>query len=267
MKRYGIYRPTVEEVIEMSGIETLHPGGLEISIRTIAICDIKKDISVLDVSCGRGTLAIYISNYYEAKVTGLDISEEMIFSARLKSRDSEFRKNLNFILGDSQNMPLPDNSFDVVINECSVGIPDDSQKVLNEMMRVTKPGGSVVFHESTWRKKLSDGAKSRISESYGTTPLEYYEWIEMFEKAGATDLIVEFDRWSSPEMFWEIRENRRVVKPRRVLTVPEKAATVDRIMKQYGISGVVKAYENEKVFFQSVLSGELGYALYKGTKC
>jgi arsenite methyltransferase len=153
MKRYGLYKPTVEDLIEMSGIEILHPGGFEISIRTIGLCNLKKDMSVLDVSCGRGTLAIYIANLYEAKVTGLDISKEMISSARLKSRDSEFSHNLNFVLGDSQDLPFPDNSFDVVINECSVGIPDDSQKVLNEMLRVVKPGGSVAFHESTWRKK------------------------------------------------------------------------------------------------------------------
>ena len=40
-----------------------------------------------------------------------------------------------------QNLPFENNTFDVVINECAVGIPEDSQKVLNEMVRVVKPGG------------------------------------------------------------------------------------------------------------------------------
>ncbi len=65
---------------------------------------------------------------------------------------------------------IRNESFDVVINECAVGIPDNSQKVLDEMLRVVKPKGAVAIHESTWIKELSKIEKDEILERYGTKP-------------------------------------------------------------------------------------------------
>lgn len=144
------------------------------------------------------------------QVTGLDISQEMIDTATKRAKEEGLSEQVKFVLGDSQNLPFSDNSFDVVINECAVGIPDNSQQVLDEMLRVVKQNGAVAIHESTWRKKLSAVEKQEISERYGTTPLEFSECIEMLQKAGTTDIINEFDEWSKPEMFWKIRKNRDV---------------------------------------------------------
>ena len=74
----------------------------------------------------------------------------------------------------------------------------------------SKKNGSVAIHESTWRQKLSDREKEEISERYGTTPLEFAEWTAMLAKAGAINIISEFEEWSNPEVFWKIRKNRDV---------------------------------------------------------
>jgi hypothetical protein len=55
MKRMGFYSPTIEEAIEISGIETLHPGGFALTKRTAELADLKKGLNALDVSSGRGT--------------------------------------------------------------------------------------------------------------------------------------------------------------------------------------------------------------------
>jgi len=169
-------------------------------------------------------------------------------------------------LGDSQNLPFDDNTFDVVINECAVGIPDDSQKVLNEMLRVVKPMGAVAIHESTWKKPLTEQEKDEIAERYGTTPLEFNEWKEMLEIAGTSNIITEFEQWSRPEMFWNIRKDRTVKSHKTIMSIREKIITAYRIFKTYGLKGVIKVFENEIFFFKTVLNGELGYALYKGIK-
>lgn len=156
---------------------------------------------MLDVSSGRGTQSIFYAKEYGAKVTGLDLSDEMLLAARRNAKQSGMENLVDFRKGDSQQLPFGDNTFDAVINECAVGIPDDSGKVLSEMVRVLKPGGAIVIHESTWRVKVSDGEKEEISERYGTTPLEHHEWCAMFEKAGARDVVSEFEEWSRPEMF------------------------------------------------------------------
>ena len=266
MKRRGIHKPTLEDVIEVSGVEMLHPGGLELTRRSAEIAGMRPGMKVLDVSSGRGTLAILYTEEYGVEVTGLDLSEEMIKVSPSNALGKGLDGRVTFIQGDSQDLPFPDNSFDVVINECAVGIPDDSQKVLDEMVRMAKPRGAVVIHESTWRKKLSDGEKSELSERYGTTPLEYGEWVSMLEKAGVTDIISEFEEWSKPEMFWKLRAERDVKSFSEVLSLSERLITFKRILSRYGIKGIIKAAENEKTVRKTILEGKIGYCLFKGIK-
>jgi len=266
MKRKGTHTPTIEDVIEISGIEILHPGGYALTKRTAELCELKEGMHILDVSSGRGTQSIFYAQNYGVKVTGLDISEEMIKTATSRAIDSRLSDRVKFVLGDSQNLPFSDNTFDVVINECAVGIPDDSQKVLDEMIRVVKPGGAVAIHESTWKKSLSAQEKEEISERYGTTPLEFQEWVGMLKKAGATEITSEFDQWSKPEMFWNIRKDRKVKKFKAVMSHGEKTKTAFRVIRKYGISRVPKVFQNENYFYHVIMDGKLGYALFKGVK-
>ncbi len=149
MKRRGLYRPTIEDAVEISGIETLHPGGFALTMRTAEVSGIRPGVKVLDVSSGRGTQAVYYAQEFGADVTGLDISTEMVQASTALADQEGLGARVRFELGDSQALPFEDASFDVVINECAVGIPDDSQGVVDEMIRVVKPGGRIAIHEST----------------------------------------------------------------------------------------------------------------------
>lgn len=266
MKRKGIYVPTIEDIIEISGIETLHPGGMALTRRTAELAGLKPGMKVLDVSSGRGTQSILYAREYGVHVTGVDISEEMIKSAEENAINEQVEELVAFKLGDSQDLPFEDNYFDAVINECAVGIPDDSQKVLEEMVRVTKTGSPIVIHESTWRKDIAANEKDEISERYGTTPLEYDEWVSMLKKAGVTEITTEFDQWSKPEMFWKIRKDREVQDFSKVYTRSELATLIENVSQLYGQDGVKTALENQRKFAQVVLDGKLGYCLYKGIK-
>jgi len=266
MKRTGLYKPTIEDIIKISGIEALHPGGMALTQRTGELAELKPGMRILDVSSGRGTQSIFYARKFGVQVTGIDISEEMVKSAMENAKNEKVQDLTKFEIGDSQELPFEDNVFDVVINECAVGIPDDSQKVLDEMVRVAKKGGTVIIHESTWRKKLSDTEKEEISERYGTTPLEYDEWIEMLQNAGVSEIITEFDQWSKPEMFWKIRRDREVEDYTKVLTRSELSTTIQRVTELYGEEGVKKALLNQKKFWEIVLDGTLGYCLFKGIK-
>jgi ubiquinone/menaquinone biosynthesis C-methylase UbiE len=266
MKRKGIFKPTIEDIIELSGIETLHPGGMALTRRTAEIASLKPGMKVLDVSSGRGTQSIFYAREFGVHVTGVDISEEMVKSAAENAKDEQVEKFVTFKVGDSQELPFEDNYFDVVINECAVGIPDDSQEVLNEIVRVAKNGAPIVIHESTWRKKIPIKEKDEISERYGTTPLEYNEWISMLKKAGVSEITTEFEQWSKPEMFWKIRKDRIVKDFSKIYTRSELATLIERVSQKHGQEGVKIALENQKKFTQVVLDGKLGYCLYKGIK-
>ena len=266
MIRRGIYKPTIEDCIEMSGIETLHPGGFALTKRTAELADLKPGKTVLDVSSGRGTQSVFYAQEFGVTIVGLDLSQEMLDASEKKVAEACLSQLVSFKKGDSQALPFEDNTFDVVINECAVGIPDDSQKVLDEMIRVLKPGGSIVIHESTWRQKLNDAEKQEVSERYGTTPLEYDEWVTMLKKAGTENIITEFDEWSKPEMFWKVRKDKDVTHYSKVMSFAEKIRLYLRIFSKFGFTGLFKAFKNEKIFFKTVLDGKLGYCLFKGTK-
>lgn len=264
MRRTGIHRPTVEDAIELSGIETLHPGGLALTKRVAEVAGFAPGQLVLDVASGRGTQAVFYAAQFGVRVTGLDLSEEMIRASRARAASLGLSEAVRFEQGDSQRLPFTDASFDAVINECAVGIPEDSQAVLDEMVRVLRPGGTVVIHESTWRAPLPEAEKREISERYGTTPLEPGEWIAMLARAGLQDVQSEDEPWSRPEMFWNVREGREVRSPSRVLTTPERLRTVRRVAANHGLFSVAKVLQNERHFFRAVRAGKIGYALYWG---
>lgn len=266
MIRKGTHKPTIEDAVEISGIEILHPGGYALTKRTAEVCELKPGMRVLDVSSGRGTQAIYYAKEFGCEVVGIDINPNMVSTAQKRAEESGIASSVRFVLGDSQNLPFDDNTFDAVINECAVGIPDNSQKVLDEMIRVVKPKGAIAIHESTWIGKLPSEEKDEISERYGTTPLEFSEWMNMLKRAGTIEIVSELEQWSKPEMFWKIRKDRDVKNYKSVMTVFEKTRTAYRIFKGYGIKGVFKVFQNEKFFYQIVLEQKLGYALFKGIK-
>jgi ubiquinone/menaquinone biosynthesis C-methylase UbiE len=266
MKRKGIHKPTIEDIIELSGLETLHPGGFALTKRTAELADLKPNIKILDVSSGRGTQSIFYAKEFDVEVVGIDLSREMVRVATENAKKAGLDNQVKFKIGDSQELPFESDTFDVVINECAVGIPDDSQKVLTEMVRVAKPGGKILMHESTWRKKISDEEKDEISERYGTTPLEYEEWIAMLEKAGVSEIITEFDEWSKPEMFWKIRKDRDVPHFSKIFSSKEMRQTIAKTIQEYGNEGVEKALENQKIFFDAIMDGKIGYCLFQGIK-
>jgi len=267
VKRKGTHRPTIEDCVELSGIETLHPGGMALTQRTGEVTGLRPGKTALDVSTGRGTQAIYYAQSFGVDVIGVDIAPEMLATARARTRQAGLGDRVRFEQGDSQELPFEDDRFDVVINECAVGIPDDSQKVLDEMVRVLRPGGSIAIHESTWKDAgMSQEDKDELAERYGTTPLAHVEWIAMLEIAGAADVQSELEPWSRPEMFWKVRQDREVRHHLRVLSPRELLRTIARVARRYGLRGVPTALWNQQVFYRAVLDGKLGYGLYWAKK-
>ncbi len=120
--------PTIEEALEISGIEVLHPGGYELSKRIGEIADIKGK-KVLDVACGRGAFACYYARNFSTKVTGIDINPEMVKASIGRTKKDSLEFLTEFKVADALSLPFSDNSFDAVINECAVGLTSDSAEM------------------------------------------------------------------------------------------------------------------------------------------
>ena len=88
-------------------------------------------------------------------VTGIDFTEDMLLKAE-ENRKKLGYQNIEFIKGDIEKMPLPDNSFDVVLSNCVLNLVPDKNKAFSEIMRVLKPGGHFCVSDIVLRGELSD---------------------------------------------------------------------------------------------------------------
>ncbi len=113
---------SAEDVIEMSGVETLHPGGLDLSRRIGKLVDFTPMTRVLDVSCGKGVFACQYAKEFGCSVTGIDINPQFIAIARQRAQREEVADKVDFKFGDARKLPFQDAEFDVVVNECAVGL-------------------------------------------------------------------------------------------------------------------------------------------------
>ena len=103
--------------------------------------------NVLDVACGTGDMVIELAKR-GCMVTGIDLSEEMLSIARQKTASANFQFPIsNFQSADAEHLPFDDNTFDAVT--CAFGVRNfvHLEQGLSEMLRVLKPGGTMVILE------------------------------------------------------------------------------------------------------------------------
>ena len=107
-----------------------------------ALAQLKPGETVLDLGSGGGIDVLLSARRVgpSGKAYGLDMTDEMLALANDNKRKAAI-ENVEFLRGEIENIPLPDNSVDVIISNCVINLSADKDKVLREAFRVLKPGG------------------------------------------------------------------------------------------------------------------------------
>ncbi len=110
-------------------------------------------------------------------VTGIDFTEQMLLKAE-ENRKKLGYTNVEFVRGDIEEMPLPDNSYDVVLSNCVLNLVPDKQKAFSEILRVLKSGGHFCVSDVVIKGTLTDRARTN-AELYagcvsGASTMEQY---------------------------------------------------------------------------------------------
>lgn len=255
----------MEDAGELAGIEVLHPGGFDLSKRIGEIVNMQ-DKKVLEVACGRGTFACYFAKHFGARITGVDLSADMITSSINRARAEGVADSTEFKVADASTLPFTDDSFDIVVSECGpIGLAPDPQRVANEMVRVMKPGGHLVLHAPVWLKEVPDVSRRDIEYRLGGRMFTLSEWDDMLRKAG---LVEKWDEdWSGIEQIGKIRPGRKIRTLGDVFTLREKILVVlPRVLRRYGCKGLLYLNESFKKVSPLFYDGTIGTYLMRSRK-
>lgn len=127
----------------------------------VALSNIKEGDIVLDLGSGAGFDAFLAVKKVGAsgKVIGVDMAEEMIKKARENVKKYNY-DNVEFKLGDIENLPIEDNSIDVIISNCVINLAPDKEKVFKEAYRVLKKGGKMYASDIVLLSELTESQKN-----------------------------------------------------------------------------------------------------------
>lgn len=125
-----------------------------------SVADIKEGETVIDLGSGGGFDCFLASNKTgrSGYIIGVDMTPEMLSKARMLARKNRYR-NVDFRLGEIENLPIADNTGDVVISNCVINLSPNKQRVYNEIYRVLKKGGRIAISDIVLINELTEEMK------------------------------------------------------------------------------------------------------------
>jgi ubiquinone/menaquinone biosynthesis C-methylase UbiE len=165
--------------------------------------------TVLDLGSGGGIDVLLSAKRVgpAGKAYGLDMTDEMLALARENQKRAGV-ENVEFLKGEIENIPLPDNSVDVVISNCVINLSADKDKVLREAFRVLKPGGRFAVSDVVVRGEVPSEIRRSVELWAGCIAgaLEEAEYANKLARAGFTDIAIE------PTRIYRVEDARSFLK-------------------------------------------------------
>lgn len=180
---------------EYQNVEGYNPDadlGLGCGIPT-QFAGIKKGDHILDLGSGAGNDCFVARAIVgeTGKVTGLDFTDAMVAKAIQNNKKLGFT-NVEFVKGDIEEMPLPDNNFDVVVSNCVLNLVPDKNKAFAQILRVLKLSGHFCVSDVVIKGDLPEKIRKNAEMYVGCVSgaLEIDEYIEIINKQGFKNVTV-----------------------------------------------------------------------------
>jgi len=167
-----------------------------------ALAELNAGETVLDLGSGGGIDVLLSAKRVgpTGKAFGLDMTDEMLALAEENQRRSGLT-NVEFLKGEIENIPLPDNSVDVIISNCVINLSGDKDRVMQEAFRVLKPGGRFAVSDVVVRGEVPGEVRKSMELWVGCIAgaLEEMDYRKRLAEAGFDEIEIEPTRVYSIE--------------------------------------------------------------------
>jgi arsenite methyltransferase len=171
-----------------------------------ALAKLNEGETVLDLGSGGGIDVLLSARRVgpTGKAYGLDMTDDMLSLARENQRKAAI-ENVEFLKGEIEHIPLPDNSVDLIISNCVINLSGDKDQVLREAFRVLKPGGRFAVSDVVVRGEVPVEIRRNVELWVGCVAgaMQDSEYTEKLIKAGFASIDIE------PTRIYEIEDARQ----------------------------------------------------------
>ena len=205
----GCVDPITSNLYDLSQVSQIPEEALLASLgcgNPTALAELKPGETVLDLGSGGGIDVLLSAERVgpTGKAYGLDMTDEMLALAHENRRKAGV-ENVEFLKGEIESIPLPDNSVDVIISNCVINLSADKNLVIREAFRVLKPGGRLAISDVVTRGEVPPEVRHSMLLWVGCIAgaLEEYEYVRSLARAGFESIDVE------PTRIYNIEDARK----------------------------------------------------------
>ena len=191
-----VYNIMADDYTKLEGYNPDADLGLGCGLPT-EFAKLKEGQTVIDLGSGAGNDAFIARRFVgeKGKVIGIDFTEAMINRARANAEKLELN-NVEFRLGDIDDMPVTSNFADVIVSNCVLNLVPNKHKVISEIFRVLKPGGHFSISDIVLEGELPSKWKE-IAELYAgcvSGAMQKKDYLGIIAETGFTNMILQKDK-------------------------------------------------------------------------
>jgi SAM-dependent methyltransferase len=257
------HSPSAVGLTRLSKRLSFPPGGEALYRSILRLVDLSPEDEFVVVPWGRGVRAVFVARATDAAGSGADPDPIMVDVANDRAKTAGMGPRLHFETAPLHELPYQDAVFDLAMGEIELAAAADPPAAVRELVRVTRPGGTVVLIQPVWMRAVERERAEGLVERLGIRPQLVVEWKQMLRDAGITDLVVE--DWSDaaasqhqPSVLGGLAE---------LFTVRGRLRLLPRAWDRWGFRGVRAVMSRERELRRLIHEERvLGVSLIKGVR-
>ncbi len=257
--------PSMLDLVHLSRRPLFPPGGIELCRPIALLTDLKEGVEVLVVPSGLAVTLEHFVREYDVQGSGVEDDPDVLDYAEARLRANGMLERVHVQPGEMDGLPYRDEVFDVVIAELGLTARVSPESAVREIVRVAKPGASVVLAQPVWKAPVDSDRREILSRYFGCRPLMMVEWKRLLMGDGLEALRTE--DWSDEETSFRPRIAKPFPDFRELFTISEKLGILRRARRRWGWSGVWTALAREREVHEFLARQRiLGLGLVMGVK-